>query len=418
MAYTVSFVLFDLPQVYSAALPTLAGVLDVPALGAPSTATSTTTPFSITFAAPPNPPGAPGTLLLTDAAGPGDYFRSGPVPTWPAEPVSVTAATGILPLTFASLEDAIHKLLPISIGIPLQIGVAIGAATGFWFSPFNINLTSVVLGPSHPAGRVRASFQGVISFFTYFIPRRTDVKGAVDLTLAPSGDATSPTTIVNVGASNLSLSPGFISPLSTPLLALLAPLFSGALSGPLTTRVNTALAPMVATALAMVPLTPAGTPLFSAAATVSARRITVLTNHVILQAVLSELIALPVDAPGPGGPGGPAAPGAEDRLVVTIDPQPEFDVARTYVVRVRRESDLAAVEGATVTIGTYMPVTGASSSTSGQTDMQGVVALDTTLRARFQPSSNPTHTGQLEIRWPKLTVTKVGFQTFTQELSD
>jgi hypothetical protein len=413
MAYNVGFLIFDLGGLYATALPTLNGVLDVPALGPASTATSVLTPFSMSFAPPPSPPGPPGTLLVTDPSGPGDFFRSGPVPTWPAEPVSVTAGTGVVPLTYGRLTASIPT--PISIPIPGGVTFAIGLATGFLFTPFNINLTSVILGPSPTPGRVRASFRGTMSFVTLFIPRRTDVTGSVDLTLTPSGNASVPATIVNVGASNLALSTGFTTPLSTPALALLAPLFSSALSGPLTTRVNAAFAPFVATARAMGPLTSAGTPLFSASATVSARRITVAPSGVLIHAILSELIAMPAAAPGPGPV--TTGPGAEPRLVVTIDPPPDFDVTQIYTVHVRREADLAPVEDATVTITTYLPITGAGVGTTAQTNAQGVAALETTLRARYRPSTDPTHTGQFQVTWPSLTVTKTGFQTYRQELS-
>src|ERR1051325_9492783 len=299
MAYTVRFVLFDLPGLYSAALPNLSGTLNVPALGAPSTAAGTTTPFAITFAPPPNPPGSPGTLLITDPTGPGDFFRSGPVATWPPEPVSVTAATAIAPLSYATLTAGITT--PLSITLPVGVTLGVGFASGFMFTPFNITLTSITLFASPTPGAIRARFRGILSFFTLFIPRRTDLSGTVDLTLTPSGDAAVPATVVTATASNLAFTTGFITPLSTPLLALLAPAFSGALSGPLTTRVNAALAPIITAARAMVPLTPAGTPLFSAAATVSARRIRALPSGVLVHAVLSELIALSVTPPAPGG---------------------------------------------------------------------------------------------------------------------
>jgi hypothetical protein len=46
-----------------------------------------------------------------------------------------------------------------------------------------------------------------------------------------------------------------------------------------------------------------------------------------------------------------------------------------------------------------------------------VPALEITLRARYRPGNDPTNTGQLQITWPALTVTKAGFQTYRQELS-
>src|SRR5688500_16445068 len=298
MAYTVRFVLFDLGGLFSVRLPTLAGTLAATGLPAPATATATAAPFSITFASLSNPPGSPGTLLITDPAGPGDFFRSGPVTTWPVEPVAVSAGTAILPIPFAMLSIP----TPMRIPIPGGAVAGVGAAAGFLFTPFNLTLSSIILSSSSTAGAIRASFRGVISFFTLVIPRRTAVTGILDLTLTPSGNAASPPTIINVSASNLSFTTGFITPLSTPVLALLAPLFSGALSGSLTALVNAAIAPRLATAVAMLPLTPSGAPFFSAAATVSARRILVLRSGVILQAVLSELVAVPPTAPIMSGP--------------------------------------------------------------------------------------------------------------------
>src|SRR5690348_4561357 len=102
MAYTLSFLLFDFGSFYSAGLPKLTGVLNVPAVGPASTATGTATPFGITFPAAPNPPVGPGNLLLTDPGGPGDYFRSGPMATWPPAPAAVAAGTRAVPLGYAT----------------------------------------------------------------------------------------------------------------------------------------------------------------------------------------------------------------------------------------------------------------------------------------------------------------------------
>ena len=411
MSYTVGILPYDLGGIYSARLPTLAGVLNVPALGPPSTAASNPTPFSITFAPPPNPPGSPGTLLITDPSGPGDYFRSGQITTWPAQPVTVVAGSDVVPLSYGDLSAGITT--PMNIDIPGGIVFVIGLFTGFWFTPFKITLTSVNLGPSPTPGAIRARFSGVISFVRIFVPSRTDVTGSVDMTLAPSGNAADPNRIVNVSTSNLSLSTGFTTPLSMPALSLLAPLFSGELSGRLMTEVNQAFLDKAATVRPKIPLPPSGIPLFTAMATLSARRIHALPSGVLLHAVLSELVALPPPVPG----GVIAAPGAETRLVVTIDPPPEMDVALTYVVKVQRESDLAAVQDATVAISTFMPVTGASLGVTGQTTTQGLVALDVTLRTRAKPSMDPTHAGGWDITWPAITVTKVGFHTYTQDLS-
>lgn len=415
MTYNVGLTLLDLGGLYSAGLPTLTGVIDVTPVAAPGVATATPAAFSLSFASLPNPPVGPGTMYVSDASGPGDFFRSGVLPTWPAEPVAIIAGTGIAPRSYAALAASLTP--PINIKILEGITVAIGFATAFMFSPFRIILRKVVLSASSTPGMIRAAFSGEIDYFTLFIPRRSDLSGSVDLQLTPSGNARAAGTVVNVHTRNLSLSPAFITPLSTPLLALLAPAFSDALGGPLTAAVNTALAPVIAAVKAMSPLTPMGTPLFSAASTVSARRITVTPGGVVVQAVLSELVSTSSVTPVPPPGGGSAAPGSETRFVVTIDPPPEMDVSHVYAVRVRRESDLTPVEDATVTIVTYAPVVGSSTSVFGQTDVQGAVLLETTLRPRYRPSTDPTHTGEMQVRWPALTVTKTGFQTYTQELS-
>jgi hypothetical protein len=411
MAYTIGLILFDLGGVYPAGSPTLAGVLDAPALGAPSTATSTAPPFAITFASPPNPPGSPGTLLLTDSSGPGDFFRSGPITTWPAEPVSVQVGAGVAALTYAQLSAGLAT--PISIGIPADVALGIGAATGFMFTPLNITIRSITLGLSPTPNVIRARFSGTMGYTTFIVPRRTDFTGTVDLTITPSGNASVPATIVNVSTTNLSLSTGFTTPLSLVVINLFAPVFSGALSGPLTTSVNTALAGSVATLRAMLPTLPDGTSLFSPAATVSVRRIAVLSSGVIVHGILAELVSTATTTP-PGTT--PTNPGVEGQFLVTIDPAPEMDVAHTYIVGVRQASDSSPVADATVSIRTFTGPFRRPLVVSTQTNMAGTAELDVTLRFNARLSSDPDQSGQLVITWPSLTVTKAGFQPYTQEL--
>jgi hypothetical protein len=290
MPYNVGVLLIDAGQIYAAGLPTLSGALNVPALGAPSTATSALPGLNLPFAPLPNPPGSPGNLLVSDPAGPGDFYRSGPIAHWPPEPVSVNAGTGVLPLSFSSLAAGIA--LPINQGIPGGATFGIGVLTGFLFMPFRISITRLVLGRSSTPGAIRARLSGIINFVTLFIPRRTDFTATLDITLTPSGDAGDPDHIFDLRTSNLSLSTGFTSPLSTPAIALLAPAFAGALAGPLSSRVNAAIAPMIATVRAAA-ASGAGLNLFSSRATVSLRRITVLGAGLVVQALLSDLQGAP-----------------------------------------------------------------------------------------------------------------------------
>jgi hypothetical protein len=286
MTYSVGFVLADLGQLFSTGLPTLSGTLNLPAAGPPTTATSPSPPLTLTFATPPNPPASPGTLLVTDPAGPGDFLRSGTVSAWPAEPVFINAGTGVLPITYAALTGGIA--VPLNIDLPAGAIVGIGFATGFMFTPFKFTITNLILFRSPTTGAIRARFRGIISFFTLFIPRRTDFSGTVDITLAPSGDAADIGNVISATTSNLSINTGFITPLSTPILALLSPAFSGALSRPLTARVRAAMAPTIASVRAAA-ASAAGLNLFSSAAAVNVRRLTLTGTGVIVQAVLSEL---------------------------------------------------------------------------------------------------------------------------------
>src|SRR5262245_49525420 len=210
--YTIGFTLFDRGTFYTVSLPTLTGVLDTSSLG-PQSATSVSPPFTITFTAAPNPPDSPGALLLTDPAGPGDFLRSGPITLWPAEPASVIAGTGVQRLTFGQLSAAVPmpEIIPVLEGV----GFAIGLFTAFMISPRRIIIERMTLGPSSKTGAIRATFSGIIEYFTLFVPRRTDFSGTLNLTLEPSGNAADPAMVVNVRVSDLSLTTGFISILST-----------------------------------------------------------------------------------------------------------------------------------------------------------------------------------------------------------
>ena len=85
--------LLDVGGFYSAGIPSLTGVLNAPPT-APATAVSSASPFAISFAGLPSPPGSAGTLYVGDPSGPGDFFRSGPIPTWPpAAPASINVLT-------------------------------------------------------------------------------------------------------------------------------------------------------------------------------------------------------------------------------------------------------------------------------------------------------------------------------------
>ena len=286
MPYTINFVLFDVAGFYMAGLPSLAGVLNTSSLGALS-ATSTSAPLAVTFTSATNPPDSPGTLLVTDIGGPGDFFRSGPVQAWPAEPVSVIGGTGQVRMTLAQIADGIPT--PEVIFVPEWLGILIGVLTGFMFSPRRITISRLRVSSSPERSVLPTRFSGIIEFFTFFVPRRTDFTGNVDITLVPSSNADDAAAVLNVRTSNFSFSPGFLSPLSTFLVPLLSHLFYDALRPRLTSQVNRQIASMIAPLRATLPMLPGGVSLFSSAATVSAQRINVLNSGIVVQGILSEL---------------------------------------------------------------------------------------------------------------------------------
>jgi hypothetical protein len=414
MPYTIGPTIYDLGRLYTAGFPPFTGVLsEVPPLAAPLTATSTPALLTLSYPAasdPPTPPGTPGTLHVTDPAGPGDFFRSGPIITWPPSPAVLNAGTGVKAIPFGTIKVN----LPMDVNLDGGVTAGVGFLTGFVFTPFKLTITSLTFSASSTAGAIRARFSGTISYFTLILPRRSDISGAVDVTLTPSGNALSPGTFVNVTASNLSLSPSFTTPLSTPALAILAPAFSGALSGPLTSTINSVISSQIAAVRMSVPLTPSGKPLFSSAATISIRRITVVPSGLIVQAVLAELTA----SAGPAAPTGPTQepePGAKPQLLVSIEPEPEEEVAKTYLVSVRKAADGSPVQDANVSITTFT-VIGNAVTASAPTDAQGLAALEVTLRSRYRPGVDPTNTGTLQRTPPGLLVAKQGFEDFLLEL--
>lgn len=288
MAYTLRISIpFDSGSLYTAGFPTFMGRLT--SGGTVNSALSTTSPsLSITFPSISNPPAPGSRILVTDPSGPGDFFRSGPLPAWPKQPAAeIMVETGVRPMSWAEIEGSFH--LPIGFDIP-QAALA-GLLTGLQFIPFRMDINSLNLSSSPTRGAVRAQFRGTLGFtslavpFVPPVPRRTNMSGSVDLALAPSGDDVATKNLLTIRASNLAITitADVTTLLSTSLIHTIAPLLTGALSAPLTEKVNKALQPVIDTARA------AG-PGFSAAATLSIQRLSVLNSGLSIRAVLAEVI--------------------------------------------------------------------------------------------------------------------------------
>ncbi len=408
MPYTLGMTIIDLGSLYAGGFPSFSGRLTGPGGGAQS-ASSSPTSLVLNFSGSNNPPTPLSTLLITDPTGPGDFFRSGPLPAWTPMPAQIFAGTATVPMPWASLA------VPTPIPILLPAGVVIGGglATGLSFWPFRIDITRLTIGPSPIPGQVRGSFAGTLGYTTFFIPRRSAIFGTFDFTLSPSGDATRPGAIVKADATALAMTISFVTPLSTPLLNAIAPLFAGALSGPVSAAINASLGSTISAMTSTLSLTPGGPPVFSPAATVSFRRITVLGSGVVVQAVLAEVIAAPVTNPAPPPPVQP--PAAQDELVAKITPAPEEGVLKHYNVRVGRSSDNAPVPNAKCVITTFNAV-GTAQQVSAVTDSNGQAGIDVLLRSRFRPNRDPFHTGGLDRVSPNLTVSAAGFQQVVIDL--
>ena len=413
MAYTVNITLIDLPPVYPSD-PTVSGILNAPNAFAPASATSTTPPYSISFASLPPSPSVPGTLHLTDPTGPGDFFRSGVVSHWPPSPAEITVFTvptmpvAALPnfpgagrFSYQELTDMLTPSLPIIIDLPWWVATLCGFATGGRFIPYTIWIKSVMLSQSQTVtGAVRAAFEGTISYNSWIFPSTSNYIGSVDLALAPSGDSLVPSNVVKVSTSNLSINLDFISFLVNAAVSILTPFFSGTLSGPLTDQINGTLAPIVASALAT-----GAAPGLSATATVSARSIGVFATGIVVQAIVGEL----------------APPRT---LFVSVVPAPKAtSVAISYTCTVTDARSGAPISGASVTLNNYTGG-GASAGTTVVTDAAGHaifnVALHTKKATISTPGVNdagkPARETEQVIFSPKIVVQAAGYLTLARTL--
>lgn len=412
MAYTVKISLVDVSTLYPSN-PTLSGVLNAPNAFAPASATSTTPPFSISFASLPSPPTVPGTLHLSDPSGPGDFFRSGVVSRWPPGPAEITVFTipttavpalpnfpGAGRYSYQELTDMLTPSLPIIIDLPWWVATLCGFITGGRFIPYTLWIKSVSLSQSATvSGAVRAVFEGTISFNAWIIPSTANYVGIVDLTLAPSGDALVPRNIVKVSASNLSIRLDFISFLVNAAISILAPFFSGNLSDPLTDRINGTLAPIVASALAT-----GAAPGLSSASTVSARSIKTFATGIVVQTIVGDL----------------APPRT---LSLSMVPVPKATTTISYIFTVTDAASGVPIPGANVRLDNYTS-SGASVSSTVVTDAAGRAIFNVSLHTKnttistsgVNDAGKPDRETERVTFYPKVVVQAASYLTLTRTL--
>jgi hypothetical protein len=382
MAYAAHITVADLGSFFPTGNPPFAASLTVPLNAAPIPAAPGGAPSLFSFPVTASPPTQPGAILVADASGPGDIFRSGPIISWPNPPAEIMAYTvplgpttafpsfaGVGRFTYAALATLVAAKLPTWFDIPPWVEIPSLFFTGSKFNPARawISTVSFMQSTTGP-GIIRALFGGW--FDDSAGENGVNFTGSVDLRLAASGDASDHDKVIAITAFNVSLvvDPFGATPVGWALFGLLAPLLAGELSDRLSDYVNDAIA-STAAGVNLVGIAPGLTPTW----TLSARSITVAPGGITVQLIASDI--------------------ARDRwLIATVTPQPAATTAAvSYTVTVEDSATHAAIAGANVTL--HAPAqTGSGASVSGATDHNGQAVLDialTTKRTDVVISTDP-----------------------------
>lgn len=372
MAYTAHITVADLGSFFPAGNPPFASSLAAPLNAAPIPGVPGGAPSLFSFAGTASPPTQPGAILVTDASGPGDIFRSGPVLNWPNPPAEIMAYTvplgpttafpsfaGVGRFTYAALATLVAGKLPTSIDIPSWVEIPSLFLTGSKFNPAKawISTVSFMQSTTGP-GIIRALFGGW--FDDSAGQNAVNFTGSVDLRLAASGDGTDRDKVIAITAFNVSLvvDPFGATPVGWALIGLLAPLLADTLSDRLSGYVNDAIA-STAAGVNLVGIAPGLTPTW----TLSARSITVAPAGITVQLIASDM--------------------ARARwLMATVTPQPTATTAAVnYTVTVEDTLTHAAIAGATVTLHDPTP-TGSGVNVSHVTDANGQAVFDIALATK------------------------------------
>jgi hypothetical protein len=431
MAYTLGITLLDVGGFYTAGIPSLTGILNVPPT-APATAVSSTPPFSISFASLPSPPAGPGTLYLGDPSGPGDFFRSGPISAWPPAPASINVLTipttpvaavpgftGVGRFSYSAITTLLFPTLPVAVNVPASVMLGIAAATAGAVIPASVSITGATFSASSAVvGAIHAQLTGVLSYVSLFlptgipipspipIPLRAQYTATLDISLAPSGDAVTPANIIRVSASNLTIHSD-ISSLPAVVLEMLAPALSSALSGPLTDAINSTLSSGATAVLAS-----GSVPGFGSTATVSVRSVSVLGSGVVILAIVGDFVR-------------PTPPPPLRKLAASVLPAPAVTSALvTYTVTVTDAVSHAPVAGATVTLHNFSSTGTALTSTAPATDAAGHATFSAALRTKRSfitvigtgDSGKPQREREPVEIAPTIVVHASGFSDLTQSL--
>lgn len=364
MPYTINFLAIDLGGYYSAGLPILTGSIISPRLvggsGAPfDTATSnTTTPSTLTFSSNAVPPTSACAVLVNDTSTSpvGDWIRSGVLSALPPSPATPSIITiQPVPISPAMVAAATAgAVLPPTI-VPGWVRWLCGAVSAGAYIPLVAFLPppTVTLG----TGSITVTVTGRLSVRTFYFSVTTSTFTlSTTLTPAPSGDPEVPSRILSMtvtGPSRLSAMSAF------PGLGLF---LSSVVASQVESLVNaTILARGQAAASALGwQLTPT--------AVISARKVTVLPSGITLQPIVGNLW-------------GPAVVPILGTLAVSIAPQAQAGIPRSYTVTVRDAVTGNPVPMATVTLHNY-DANGVAVVSTWTTDAAGQAVLNVTLHSR------------------------------------
>ena len=396
MTYIVHISLFDFGPIFPPTLtPTYRGSLfNIPPGPAFDTATSVPPASTLTFPLTPAVPVVPMALLVTDATGGGDLFRSG-LRVLPPSPATVSLVTAIGGVSSTAIPAMTAGLVGMSFPVEIPEGarVVIGIFAFGFVPPNSLTITGLTLVTG--AGTITLTITGSASYrWLILIPVTSSFTYTSTLSLSPSGDARTPAQILRAtpSASTLSFTDPFLRSLSQ---------FVGLVDAEVGKRIEGILNQAVAKAVDAT-LASRGS-VRTTTSVISLHRITITAGGIGLHIGIADF-RNPVMAAPPN-----------TSLKISITPVPLRGRLQTYTVHVTNAAG-APVVGAAVTLTNYQSIGNANPTTSNcpPTNAQGTTHFSVALRGYHHDASG--HGGGVVDRYPSLTASAAGYQNATIEL--
>jgi hypothetical protein len=194
MAYTLTFLLTDLPKIYAGGLPVLGGTISNPVLLGGSGAAfgvATSKPptlLTLSFTSAAVPPSTPCDVLVTDTGSGGDFCRSGVLTALPPSPAMAAAFAGVGGVSTAQVSSAAASAAIRPTIIPGWIRWLSGLLPAGLYVP----LVAVMPAPvvTLGAGTITTTVTGLLAVrFFYFKVATFTFTLTTTMTAAPSSDA-------------------------------------------------------------------------------------------------------------------------------------------------------------------------------------------------------------------------------------